>query len=1468
MPQINRIRVNNVKYNFGTQFYDDFLMRFSCKNTIYDLANGGGKSVLMLLLLQTVIPNCTLDDKQPVEKLFRTNSGSTTIHSMVEWKLDACDVKNGYRYMTCGFCARKGRENDEEGGSNTDSASIDYFNYCIFYREFGDNDIKNLPLVNGNERITYNGLKNYLKDLERKDFNVQVKIFEKKSDYQSFINNYGIYESQWEIVRGINKTEGHVRTYFESSYKTTRKVVEDLLVEEIIEKSYNNRIRNGNADDEMAKTLLDIKDKLLELARRKEDIGSYERQIELLRDFSGRIESFSIVYSKKEALKTAMLTYLAKAKAKVRRQEQQAEAIRNELDSIKEAIRQEEKLIAIADIEEEKVELVGLRLLVDELSDELNGMARTRDAYKQELMLAETAIDYEEYSEHRKKHAEIKEYIENRHKDRSDLTGELKALATAKKAYTDKALMALEAELEELVKALAESEKAVEAYEADSRNNDNQRAKAEGVANHLSSQIAELEETIKSKMAGGSLLVSDRAYEEARSVSSAIEKLNIKKNNLVHESEELKEKQEYCMKELALTDAKLTLLAESIDRFNNELANEKAEEEQIGSLGRVYGETQVQRLLNVVERIHDEMLSDREALNTRHKQLESFITDIKDGRLTGSSNMDELFEYLEARYSGQVMRGSTYISDKKPEEAAELIKEYPYLPYSIIVKEDYELIINDRNVTAFDSLGVVPVINEAVLASEIGIESENYFLACRDMSFIYDEAGKNAGLKRLKEEEERVSAELAKVRDRLSVVKKDFELINAYVHSQGADAAELEEKLTAARKEYKTLEEKKRNLYALKESVAERINDLKVRQADNEKQLAETENNLTVLVEIGGLNDKLNECLAGLTEAKQLMETAVKGKKLADEILQTKKKQYSDLLLRRKHTEDELEAVKRRWEQDYLPYYTEGEAFAGELSEEELDARFDALRQLIGNELGDLADKERLMENYHTNMERIKRAMEYRGVTFEEAATLYSEGQLAKRSYQEMVELRNKQKAVVSEMEEKESSLNAVSAQMNRVEGSVAHAERSVAEKYGEPEEITISNPGAFRMEHKNELNHKNELLKAAALKEKENARLFNGYMLMQKDLERIIKSMDIDPDSIAADTSIEDTEIAVKEYEEASKAFERILKDENRKREDFLKEKDMLVSTLAGLNAFELAEELKRSIYVPADMEEAAALMTGLNETNECIALERDRISRGIEDMELIKDNFENRCIQICTNIKAELERLPKLSRITMDDEVIPILSLQIPYIKEDMYKDRMSVYINETVASAENFNTVEEKLKYIKSRLTWKRLFSVIVTDMNSIRLNLYKRERIKDQSRYLRYEEAVGSTGQSQGIYIQFLVAIINYIANINAGGKEASILGKTIFIDNPFGAAKDVYIWEPIFKLLKTNHVQLIVPARGATPAITGRFDVNYVLGQKLVGNKQQTVVVDYRSQVTESELEYVKLNFSQESFDFL
>ena len=367
MPQINRIRVNNVKYNFGTQFYDDFIMRFNCKNTIYDLANGGGKSLLMLLLMQNMIPNCTLDEKQPIEKLFRKGSDNTCIHSLVEWKLDNNAVKDGFRYMTTGFCARKARDaKDEENvtdgtdtltqaqASSSDNTSVEYFNYCIFYRKFGENDIKNLPLAVNGERVTYNGLKAYLREAEKSDYNIKVYIFDRKGDYQSFISRYGIYESAWEIVRGINKTEGHVRTYFETNYRTSRKVVEDLLIEEIIQKSYNNRLSVDNDDSMMAKTLLDIKDKLIELSKKNSQINDYDNQIEALTYFKDYIVTYKEFYSNKRDIENRLANMLLSVINAEGRKEAELSGHNEKEQELYNELYDKKYKIAVADVLKEK----------------------------------------------------------------------------------------------------------------------------------------------------------------------------------------------------------------------------------------------------------------------------------------------------------------------------------------------------------------------------------------------------------------------------------------------------------------------------------------------------------------------------------------------------------------------------------------------------------------------------------------------------------------------------------------------------------------------------------------------------------------------------------------------------------------------------------------------------------------------------------------------------------------------------------------------------------------------------------------------------------------------------------------------------------------------------------------------------------------------------------------------------------
>ena len=537
----------------------------------------------------------------------------------------------------------------------------------------------------------------------------------------------------------------------------------------------------------------------------------------------------------------------------------------------------------------------------------------------------------------------------------------------------------------------------------------------------------------------------------------------------------------------------------------------------------------------------------------------------------------------------------------------------------------------------------------------------------------------------------------------------------------------------------------------------------------------------------------------------------------------------------------------------------------------EITGRFAGLKDILMNKNADLTDKEALKSHLEASMKKCIDSIIYRGEEPEKLKELYLQGKISVSSQEKLHEISDELTELNKQYNDSDRELGMQEAMLNRLEGSVSYAISQIEERYGTYEEFECDDPDGYVKNNTVITRELEDGIKkeAAAGKKLENE--LKDIQVCRKDIERIMSGagINIPDEEILKKTDIKyrDYNNLNKEYEQTAKEYSAILKLEYKKTDEFVKYKSKLIDSLKSYNAEDLAVQISMSVNMPKDEQQTSALIASLDETNSYIELEKTRVHKGIEDMERIKDNFENRCIQTCSNIRTELERLPKLSHIKMDKEDISIIGLNIPYVKESVYKERMSEYIDETIEAAESFKDPEERFRYIRNRLTWKRLFSVIVTYMNSIRINLYKRESIKDQSRYLRYEEAVGSTGQSQGIYIQFLIAIINYISNINTV-MDGGIVGNTIFIDNPFGAAKDIYIWEPIFKLLKANHIQLIVPARGATPAITARFDVNYILGQKMADNRQQTVVVDYYSNVKQQELEYTRMNYEQASFDFL
>lgn len=686
MPQINRIRVNNVKYNFGTQYYDDFVMRFSGQNTIYDLANGGGKSVLMLMLLQNLIPNCTLDEKQPIEKLFRSGNDNTAIHSLIEWKLNSSDVKNGFQYMTTGFCARKAKDQGVDTEDVRETAAIEYFNYCIFYREFQKNDILNLPLSDGKERISFQGLKNYLKDLGKKDFSVQVQVFDRKGDYQQFISGFGLYESEWEIIRGINKTEGHVRTYFETHYKTTRKVVEDLLIEEIIEKSFRRNTEQDNGGNEIAKTLLDIKDKLVELSKKKGEISHYDKQLEAFDSFLTRLSGLKGIYGKKAELEDELVKTNHTARDELQDKNRKRGELEEKMSNLKgkktlltknlenARLMEEERILGELAAETEKIRA---RFELDEKKCQL---------METELKELESANDYFEYVEQKKQLEVQKNVLAGLSDDRGEVLEELYVLSYNRRLQIESERLEIRGKKENASEELKQFEEGLASLDKEERSAEKEAAVFESREEQLSQTIQTLEDQMESLCKKTGILLLESSEEllcqkekeqdairfEVEKIRQELQKARTEKEKISWKAAQQQERFERAQKEHEQARQGLRQLEDGQKKLANmeTIYGEKGAKALLGRVLEAYKSLGAKALI-----LQEELEKDRETLHV-YKE---------DTLMCPTETTQKLLSYVKRHFDERACAGCDYIMWLKEEERKAFLEKLPFLPYAIVV---------------------------------------------------------------------------------------------------------------------------------------------------------------------------------------------------------------------------------------------------------------------------------------------------------------------------------------------------------------------------------------------------------------------------------------------------------------------------------------------------------------------------------------------------------------------------------------------------------------------------------------------------------------------------------------------------------------------------------------------------------------------------------------------------------------
>ncbi len=1496
MPNINRIRVNNVKYNFGTQGYDDFSMRMYGKNTLYDLANGGGKSVLMLLLLQNLIPNCTLDEKQPIEKLFRNGGGNTTIHSLVEWKLDDKDIKEGFRYMTTGFCARKAKDADasdsgqmalldeqgiaenEAGGTEgaskglgKDSASIEYFNYCIFYRDYNENDIVNLPLQNSKERITYSGLKNYLKDLARKNYNLKVFVFERKGEYQRFISKYGLFESQWEIIRGINKTEGHVRTYFETHYKTTRKVVEDLLIEEIIEKAFLVKTEQNDVNEDMAKTLLDIKDKLVELSKKKSEIANFDKETELMHLLEGRVSNFLTLYEEKDQVVGTLADIYVTGESLMKEGEEEIARMEEKKLAYDQRLHEERKRIEGLKIVKDQYDLEDVKKDLDTLKAHVERAEKELTDAKVELDLKESVNDYIRYIRDKAQMEENQAMIDAFQSANTDQLEKLHQYAYTKKQMDDAKLLDVRKRLEEregqLEQERAQLERLTHVYE--------EGAISLAVAKSHREQLTE-EYRVRMEEIGAvrkeiSILVLSDLKELMETLKEEEEELLSKQENAqdsyMADIENLKQKEQ----ELFVEQQQYKVLQSELENVSKKHEEYTVNKDRLKKMVQIYG---VKEMTDLYETIKKRAFAQKvlvDGIEKRIAKVERHLEQVREGRiLEESEGVTKVKDYLESRHGDFALSGVDYLSALPKANREELLSRFPYLPYGVVTKQ-FDLVKEDERIGTIDLKNqAVPIYDQMMLESPyVPTEQDGVLLIAKDKSVFLEEDALAMEATRLEKKLAEIRDELERARELEATYDEDLDYTAKLTDAAFMNA---EQEMQEGKEALLEAERKVENLRKEMERIKDHSEKMKADADTFAKTLATNRKEQIKLAGIEAKSDLVDDTKKRLdyydSEVRRLDKETVQVASEKDAVAL----RCSELEGQIAHMEEQIATVLSDWETVYKDYYVEGNLTAVNISEEKLKAEFLAAKAVVEQATIVLEDKKQLIATLQESMQRGLRIIERRKIAIETLEQLRLSDELHPVDEELINRLGMHMSQLSVRCDQLQSDYKKKEHEATRIEGRIEQALQALKERFGELayEEMytNISKEEALQAiaEGDRILKGLQEELKTFQ-KEYQQYVKNNGVIIdLYKDVKRIVESegLNVERANVLMREQNEIREI----FEESLMFYDKINKAMARAKQELMNYKTQTANTFFAMGAYELSDSIKDDVEIPETYADAKALLANIREMISYIALEKERVEQGIEDMEAIKNNFENQCIERCKDVRTELDKLPKLSRIQLDGEMIQMVNLTIPYVKDEFIKQRMSDYIDEVVNGADQFRDNNDRIKYMKNRLLLKKLFGVMVTDMNAIKLKLYKRERMKEQSRYLRYEEAVGSTGQSQGIYIQFLVSIINYISGMYAPEAEASDLKKVIFIDNPFGAAKDIYIWEPIFALLKTNNVQLIVPARGATPAITNRFDVNYILGQQLIGGRQQTVVVDYRSQVAQEEIEYENLEYSQATFDFI
>lgn len=1423
MSKINRIRIMNLNYNNNTIRIDDETFDLNGETTLLSLRNGGGKTVLVQMIISLFVNKSYRDfADRPFKSYFSTNKPTFI---MTEWQLD-----NAQGYFLAGMMVRKNQHLEE----NSDE-ELDMVNFTGSYNKACGYDLDTLPVIelseNGKVLKGFGTCKKIFETLKEDSSNdfayYDMASTHFRRQYFTKLKEYQIDNREWEsIIKKVNLKESGLSELFANA-KDEKGLIENWFIDAIQSKLNTNHNRIKDFQNLAYKLVNQYRDNESAIRRSKhiklffEDAKAIDQQV----------ENYEAAQQQVNVQKSQVAAFLKAVSAYMEQLSDELTVSRDELTKLMYAMKSilhEKYSYEIYQMQERKADFVRQRI---DSEVRITTNQRNIENTEKEICRYECAQIYADGVEHEKERRRLQEKIKLISETQQDNQQEIAAVgATLFHYYTEKYEMTVKAreDLEQLIGELRDDQAACAAQRENIYNETKNLMKKSGQTEQALQNYDSVESRFNTKYQTdlarnilgeyeeGTLEILRRSCEdkliaakaEITRLSNKVDALNGENNECMDKSLRLRGEQERCKSGAARLEQEYSVLKK---------------ERQMRRIYMKYvdaPETELDNKASLLARFDakiKELELQKDELNDALKAAAKEYDNLRQGRtMELPQNIKDYFEEqnIQYIYGMEWLRRNT----RTAQENQELVNHNPFIPYCIIMDADNAKRILNLREEVYTSFPIPIIMRENL---EAAVETKGGYVQLDKIHFFVAFNRHLLNLEELKlilAEKEKI---IAGFQEKLQ--QKDTEL-NTYREYRSAI---LMQEFTI---------EKIRQIEVEIENNNALLHELDKEYIENEqrkKEIAEEIKKYAAAVhEQNNVVRELNACGRDIEElvreyGQYLANRAEKERieikqKECEEKSEALKVQERDILKRLEHEEEcrrnicGKESDYSDKAETYAAYQDEKPAAADTQADiVVLETRFESMTKKTEAALDEL--RERLtQENQRYNNKQQELSIKNR-YCFEEKE--YAGLQLTQAIMQSLRDTLDKSRREENAAREENDSLNSAIAVLTE---KIDNAKTTMQEKTGEKELVEKKSIVDTEFEERCHIKKYEREQKEKQIAESERRKMM---------LETIRNAM---AEYAEYTVTCEIEPIMLYNMDEADiTAYQKNLRIAlnrcSQKRSEEQKKTDSIIRNLAAKKEYQDDFFRKSFVNLTALTEDVYLLKEQLDTYYQTYDTMLKKLQTDLENIEKERATVEESFMEYVRSINDNIKMIDKNSTITVRDRNLKMLRITVPDwdSNKEYYQAKLNAYMDNFMKrcteAIENNKNVEELLGKI---ITTKVLYDEIVGIAN-IEIKMYK---IEAEREVLISWADVSANSGGEGFLSAFVIlsCLLSYMrrddADLFAAGEE----GKVLIMDNPFAQTNAEHLLKPLMDIARKTNTQLICLSGLGGDSIYNRFDNIYVL----------------------------------------